>query len=48
MDVDAAKTAAAVTSKSSSKKNRISKRRKTSKIVFPKYADKNKAKKGKK
>ncbi|KAI3337406.1 hypothetical protein HD806DRAFT_528972 [Xylariaceae sp. AK1471] len=46
MDVDTAKSAAAST-KSSNKKGRISKRRKTSKIVFPKYGDKNKIKKGK-
>jgi hypothetical protein len=46
MDVDTVKTPAA-SSKSSSKKGRISKRRKTSKIVFPKYGDKNKTKKGK-
>ncbi|KAI0440469.1 hypothetical protein F4803DRAFT_467206 [Xylaria telfairii] len=43
MDVDAAKTPATST-KSSSKKGRIEKRRKTSKIVFPKYGDKTKKK----
>ncbi|KAI0195020.1 hypothetical protein F4808DRAFT_331062 [Astrocystis sublimbata] len=43
MDVDAAKTAAAP-SKPTSKKGRIEKRRKTSKIVFPKYGDKAKVK----
>ncbi|KAI1752266.1 hypothetical protein F4782DRAFT_148124 [Xylaria castorea] len=43
MDVDTAKTAA-TSSKSSSKKGRIEKRRKTSKIVFPKYGDKTKKK----
>ncbi|KAI8634553.1 hypothetical protein F5Y19DRAFT_469612 [Xylariaceae sp. FL1651] len=45
MDVDIAKSAAAPSS--SGKKGRISKRRKTSKIVFPKYGDKNKNKKRK-
>ncbi|KAI0481664.1 hypothetical protein F4859DRAFT_428801 [Xylaria cf. heliscus] len=49
MDVDAAKTAApssksSSSSSSSSKKGRIEKRRKTSKIVFPKYSDKTKKK----
>ncbi|KAI1302605.1 hypothetical protein F5Y03DRAFT_207174 [Xylaria venustula] len=39
MDVDTAKSAAS-SSKSGSKKGRIEKRRKTSKIVFPKYGDK--------
>ncbi|GAP88521.1 hypothetical protein SAMD00023353_1701200 [Rosellinia necatrix] len=39
MDVDAAKSTV-TSSKSSSKKGRIEKRRKTSKIVFPKYGDK--------
>lgn len=43
MDVDAAK-AASTSTKSSSKKGRIEKRRKTSKIVFPKYGDKTKKK----
>ncbi|KAJ2980247.1 hypothetical protein NUW58_g6997 [Xylaria curta] len=43
MDVDTAKTAT-TSSKSSSKKGRIEKRRKTSKIVFPKYGDKAKKK----
>ncbi|KAI0969364.1 hypothetical protein F4678DRAFT_463623 [Xylaria arbuscula] len=43
MDVDTAKSAA-TSSKSNSKKGRIEKRRKTSKIVFPKYGDKAKKK----
>ncbi|KAI1819120.1 hypothetical protein F4861DRAFT_168302 [Xylaria intraflava] len=44
MDVDTAKSAAAP-SKSSTKKGRIEKRKKASKIVFPKYGDKAKKKK---
>jgi len=44
MEVDSAKPS---TSLSSSKKNRVSKRRKTSKIVFPKYKDRRTSKKGK-
>ncbi|KXJ97545.1 hypothetical protein Micbo1qcDRAFT_191991 [Microdochium bolleyi] len=43
MEVDSAKPSAS----SSSKKNRVSKRRKTSKIVFPKYKDRRTSKKGK-
>ncbi|KAI0195389.1 hypothetical protein EV127DRAFT_185062 [Xylaria flabelliformis] len=43
MDVDITKTAA-TSGESSSKKGRIEKRRKTSKIVFPKYGDKTKKK----
>ncbi|KAJ8124810.1 hypothetical protein O1611_g8830 [Lasiodiplodia mahajangana] len=43
MDIDTVKTAVP-SSKSSSKKGRIEKRRKTSKIVFPKYGDKTKKK----
>ncbi|KAI2642554.1 hypothetical protein GGS21DRAFT_177631 [Xylaria nigripes] len=43
MDVDTVKTAA-ISSKSSSKKSRIEKRKKTSKIVFPRYGDKTKKK----
>ncbi|KAI0425784.1 hypothetical protein F5Y09DRAFT_88111 [Xylaria sp. FL1042] len=43
MDVDTTKSAA-TSSKSNSKKGRIEKRRKTSKIVFPKYGDKAKKK----
>lgn len=43
MDIDAGKAAAA-SSKSSSKKGRVEKRKKRSKIVFPKYGDKTKAK----
>ncbi|KAJ3577171.1 hypothetical protein NPX13_g3393 [Xylaria arbuscula] len=43
MDVDTAKSAT-TSSKSSTKKGRIEKRRKTSKIVFPKYGDKAKKK----
>jgi len=39
MDIDASKNGT-TSSKSSSKKNRITKRRKTSKIVFPKYGEK--------
>ncbi|KAI0406603.1 hypothetical protein F4802DRAFT_595960 [Xylaria palmicola] len=41
MDVDATKTPA-TSSKSSTKKGRVEKRKKTSKIVFPKYGDKSK------
>jgi hypothetical protein len=43
MDIDASKSGA-TSSKSSSKKNRITKRRKTSKIVFPKYGEKSQKK----
>ncbi|KAI1368509.1 hypothetical protein F5Y08DRAFT_266720 [Xylaria arbuscula] len=43
MDVDTAKSAT-TSSKSSTKKGRIEKRRKTSKIMFPKYGDKAKKK----
>ncbi|KAI1353148.1 hypothetical protein F5Y01DRAFT_69450 [Xylaria sp. FL0043] len=43
MDIDTAKSAT-TSSKSSGKKGRIEKRRKTSKIVFPKYGDKAKKK----
>ncbi|KAI1429326.1 hypothetical protein F5Y12DRAFT_710232 [Xylaria sp. FL1777] len=43
MDIDTAKSAA-TSSKSMSKKGRIEKRRKTSKIVFPRYGDKTKKK----
>lgn len=43
MDIDTGKAAAA-SSKSSSSKGRIEKRKKTSKIVFPKYGDKTKKK----
>ncbi|KAI0512687.1 hypothetical protein F5B22DRAFT_302240 [Xylaria bambusicola] len=43
MDIDTAKSAV-TSSKSSGKKGRIEKRRKTSKIVFPKYGDKAKKK----
>ncbi|RWA05657.1 hypothetical protein EKO27_g9441 [Xylaria grammica] len=43
MDIDTAKSTAA-SNKSSSRKGRIEKRRKTSKIVFPKYGDKAKQK----
>ncbi|KAF2965782.1 hypothetical protein GQX73_g7784 [Xylaria multiplex] len=43
MDIDAAKSTV-TSSKSSSKKGRIEKRKKTSKIVFPKYGDKAKKK----
>ncbi|KAK5627727.1 hypothetical protein RRF57_003442 [Xylaria bambusicola] len=39
MDIDAAKSAV-TSNKSSRKKSRIEKRKKTSKIVFPKYGDK--------
>ncbi|KAI1814835.1 hypothetical protein GGS20DRAFT_379685 [Poronia punctata] len=39
MDIDASKSGAK-SSKSSNKKGRITKRKKTSKIVFPKYSDK--------
>ncbi|KAI1159056.1 hypothetical protein F5B18DRAFT_656037 [Nemania serpens] len=39
MDIDTGK-AATVSSKSSSKKGRVEKRKKTSKIVFPKYGEK--------
>ncbi|KAI3338920.1 hypothetical protein F4824DRAFT_64613 [Ustulina deusta] len=44
MDIDTAKSAA-TSSKSSNRKGRIEKRRKTSKIVFPKYGDKTNKKK---
>ncbi|KAI1131575.1 hypothetical protein F5Y10DRAFT_233120 [Nemania abortiva] len=44
MDIDAAKTAVTSSKPSSSKKGRVEKRRKTSKIVFPKYGDKAKKK----
>ncbi|KAJ8109590.1 hypothetical protein ONZ43_g6092 [Nemania bipapillata] len=43
MDIDAVKNAVTM-SKSSNKKGRIEKRRKASKIVFPKYGDKAKKK----
>ncbi|KAI0542388.1 hypothetical protein GGR58DRAFT_306665 [Xylaria digitata] len=43
MNIDAAKSTVTL-NKSSSKKGRIEKRRKTSKIVFPKYGDKAKKK----
>ncbi|KAI1268666.1 hypothetical protein F5Y18DRAFT_238645 [Xylariaceae sp. FL1019] len=44
MDVDGAKTTSTSSKPSASKKGRIEKRKKTSKIVFPKYGDKNKKK----
>ncbi|KAI0914393.1 hypothetical protein F4823DRAFT_352777 [Ustulina deusta] len=44
MDIDTAKNAA-TSSKSNNRKGRIEKRRKTSKIVFPKYGDKTNKKK---
>ncbi|KAI1333767.1 hypothetical protein F5Y15DRAFT_403889 [Xylariaceae sp. FL0016] len=42
MDVDAAKPAQQSTSNKSNNKKRIEKRKKTSKIVFPKYGDRQK------